>query len=106
MPALGTPGVPLTNDFKVMSRKRFEVAKSDSRNTPAKNGRKTFSVKSLPNLARKNASLRWSYPVESVLANANPKAYFANFNLAEIFPTGASKLSTAQDGSRLGSANL
>ncbi|CAB5048824.1 unannotated protein [freshwater metagenome] len=106
MPVRGTPGVPATKDFRVISRKRLEVAKSGSRNTPAKNGRKTFSVKSLPNLARKKASVRWSYPVELDLDIANPRAYLANFNFAEIFPTGASKLSTAQDGSRFGSANL
>ena len=40
------------------------------------------------------------------LVKANETAYLANFILLDIFPTGASKLSIAQLGSRFGSAIL
>ena len=74
MPARGTPGEPAINDLSAISRNRFEVASSGSRKTPARNGRSTLSVRSWPNLARKNASVRWSYFFESDFVNANPTA--------------------------------
>ena len=46
MPARGTPGEPAMNDLSEMSKNLFEVASSGSRKTPARNGRKTLSVKS------------------------------------------------------------
>ena len=58
MPVRGTPGEPAINDLRAISKNLFEVASSGSRKTPARNGRSTLSVKSCPNFARKNASVR------------------------------------------------